>query len=326
MSRFTTWSRSLLISAGLLFTTAHAASPADGYPSHPIQLYVPFSPGGSIDVTARALGRAMEKTLPGASVVIVNKPGAGGAIALGQVARAKADGYTLGVFMPPNAVIAPHMQTVAYDPHKDFSMIANYALTTLYVAVPADSPYKTLDDLLGDMKAHPGKVLFGITTLGAGTHLATARMLKERGLTTEYVTYGGGAQILTAMLGGQIKVATLAGEALPYVLSGKIRFLASFSSQKIAAIKDVPSIRESGFKWDADVWTGLAAPNGLDESVRKKLETAVAQAVKDPEFQRVMESMAMIPQSMSGKELQAQFEQSDKTLGPLIEAAGLAQK
>ncbi|WP_454690325.1 Bug family tripartite tricarboxylate transporter substrate binding protein [Achromobacter aloeverae] len=326
MNRFGIWSRVLLIGAALLFANARAASPADGFPSHPIQLYVPFSAGGSIDVTARALGRALEKTLPGASVVIVNKPGAGGAIALGQVARANPDGYTLGVFMPPNAVIAPHMQAVAYDPKKDFSLIANYALTTLYIAVPADSPYKTLNDLLADMRANPGKIMFGITTLGAGTHLATARMMKERGLKTEYITYGGGAQILTAMLGGQIKVATLAGEALPYVLSGKIRFLASFSSQKIAAIKNVPSIRELGFDWDADVWTGLAAPRGLDESIRKKLENAVAQAVKDPEFQRVMESMAMIPQSMSGAQLQAQFEQSDKTLGPLIKAAGLAQK
>ncbi|SOE46512.1 Tricarboxylate transport protein TctC [Orrella dioscoreae] len=326
MSRITTWSRALLLATGLSLTFQSTAAAPDSFPASPIQLFVPFSAGGSIDVTARALGRALEKTLPGASVVVVNRPGGGGSIALGQVARAKPDGYTLGVFMPPNAVITPNMQSVNYDAKTDFSLIANYALTTLYVAVPADSPYKTLQDLLGDMQAEPGKVMFGITTLGSGTHLATARMLQEKGLSTEFVTYGGGAQVITALLGDQIKVATLAGEALPYVLSGKVRFLASFSAKKIEAIKDVPSIRDAGFDWDADVWTGLAAPKGLDEQVRKKLELAVEQATKDPEFIRAMESMAMIPQYLSGAALQTQFEESHETLPPLIKAAGLVQK
>jgi len=326
MNRFSIWGKAVLLAAGLLLSNARAESPADKFPSHPIQLYVPFSAGGSIDVTARALAQALQKTLPGASVVVLDKPGAGGAISLGQVARAKPDGYTLGIFMPPNAVITPHMQSVTYNPHKDFSLIANYSLVTFYIAVPKDSPYKTLDDLLADMKAHPGKVMFGITTLGSGTHLATARMLAEQNLHTQYITYGGGTQILNAMLGGQIKVATLAGEALPYVLSGKIRFLASFSSEKIPAIKDVPSVRASGFNWDADGWVGLVAPKGLDESIREKLETAVIQATKDPQFIHVVNSMAMIPQAMTGSELQHQFEQSDKILGPLIKAAGLVQK
>lgn len=328
MIRLCAWGKALLIASSLLFSTAHSASPssADDFPSQPIQLYVPFNPGGSVDVTTRALGRAIEKELPGTTVVVVNRPGAGGSIALGQVARANPDGYTLGVFVPPNAVIAPQMQDVPYDALQDFSYVAHYGVTTLYVAVPADSPYRTLDDLLDDMQAHPGKVMIGVTTLGSTPHLATARMLKDRDLTSEYVAYGGGAQIITAMLGNQVPVAALAGEAIPHVLSGKIRFLASYSADKVSAVQDVPSIREFGFEWNAESWTGLVAPTGLDEGIRQKLETAVMQATKDPDFQKTMESMATIVKPMTGSELQHLLEQSHKDLTPLIKDAGLAHK
>jgi tripartite-type tricarboxylate transporter receptor subunit TctC len=313
-----------LLFAALLGAAPLATCGAAAFPDHPIQLYVPFGAGGSIDVTARALATAAQKIL-GAPVLVVNKPGAGGAIALAEVARAKPDGYTLGVIMAANGAIAPQMQKVPYDAQKDFSIIANYALSTIYVAVRADSPYKTLNDLLADMKANPGKILVGITTLGATTHLSTARMMRERGLQTDYVTFGGGAQVITALLGGHISVATLAGEALPYVTSGKIRFLASFAQASVPALADVPSIQASGFNWEADSWVGLAAPAGLPEAQRKILETAFIKAAADPDYLRVVAEMAMVSQPMPGEQLRKTMVQSYRDIGELIHAIGLVQ-
>ena len=293
------------------------------YPERPVRLLVPFGAGGSIDLTARALAKAMEKEL-GATVVVENRPGAGGAIALGEVSRSKPDGYTVGVAMAANAAIAPQIQKVPYDPIKDLTPIASYAVSTIYIAVRADSPYQTLEDVLADMKAKPGEVMVGITTLGSTTHLSTARMLNERGLKTEYITFGGGAQVITALLGGHIPVATLAGEALPYATSGKVRFLASFSRASVPALAKVPSIDASGFMWEADSWVGLTGPAGMDEAVRAKLEQSVLTAVKDPNFVRVAQDMAMPTQPMTGAELGQTMKQSYSDIGALVKQSGLA--
>ncbi|MBV7482986.1 tripartite tricarboxylate transporter substrate binding protein [Bordetella sp. BOR01] len=315
----------MLITAIAAVALAPAVSAADSFPDHPIQLYVPFGAGGSFDLTARALAKAAEKEL-GSPVVVVNKPGAGGAIALGEVARAQPDGYTIGVFTAANAVIAPQIQKVTYDPLKDFSLISNYATSTLFVAVRADSPYQTLDDMLADMKARPGDVMVGVSTIGSSTHLSTARMMLERGLQTEYVTFGGGAQVLTALMGGHIPVASVAGEALPYVTSGKIRFLASFSRAPIPGLPDVPWIGESGFKWEADAFVGLAAPKELAEPRRALLEKAFLHAAEDPDYLRVVQDMAMLPNALDGKTLQEILGQSYQQTGTLVKAVGLAQQ
>jgi len=309
----------LATAAIVLLPAAHAAD----FPTRPVQLLVPFGAGGSIDLTARALGKAMEKTL-GTPVVVVNKPGAGGTIALAEVARAAPDGYTLGVALAANAAIAPQIQKVPYDSLKDLTPIANYTTSTIYVAVKADSPYQTLEDVLTDIKARPGEVMVGITTLGSTTHLSTARMLKDRGLSTEYVTFGGGAQVITALLGGHIPVATLAGEALPYATSGRVRFLASFSRESVPALANVPSILDMGFSWEADSWVGIAAPAGLDPAIRARLEQSVLEAASDPEFLRVNAEMAMLAQPLDGEALGELMKQSYEGIGVLVKDAGLA--
>lgn len=301
------------------------SSEAETFPDHPIQLYVPFAAGGSIDLTARALAKAAEHDL-GGSVVVVNRPGAGGAIALTEVAHARPDGYTLGVVMAANAAIAPQIQKVSYRPLQDFVPIANYAMSTMFIAVRADSPYRTLEGLLDDMKAHPDKILVGLTTLGSTTHLSTARMMRERGLQTDYVTFGGGAQVITALLGGHVPVASVAGEALPYVTAGKVRFLASFSKAPVPGVPDVPWIGASGFKWEADSWVGLAAPAGLPEPLRAKLEAVFMKAATQPDYLRVVNEMAMLPNVVDSKGLRQMMQRSYGDIGQMVRTIGLTQQ
>lgn len=313
--------RALVLVAAL--ASPHAAGWAQDLSTRPVQLLVPFAAGGSTDVTARALAKVMERDL-GTPVVVVNKPGAGGTIALAEVARAKPDGHTLGVFLAANAAIAPQIQkAVPYDPLKDFTLIANYAVSTIYLAVRADSPYKTLEDVLADMKANPSKVTVGITTFGSATHLATARLARERGLQTEFVTFNGGAQVITALLGGHIPVAVLAGEAYPQVASGKLRFVSSFQKASIPQLASVPSIQSNGFNWEADSWVGLAGPAGMSEQLREKLEASVIKATNDPDYRRVLADMAMVPRVETGRQLRATLENSHKEVGALVKAIGL---
>jgi tripartite-type tricarboxylate transporter receptor subunit TctC len=311
----------------LVLTVALAALHAGGFAQdlsgRSVQILVPFAAGGSTDITARALAKAMEKDL-NTPVVVVNKPGAGGTIALAEVARAKPDGHVLGVFLAANAAIAPHIQkSVPYDPLKDFTPIATYAVSTIYLAVRADSPYKTLDDVMNDMKARPGKVVVGITTLGSSTHLATARLARERGLQTDFVTFNGGAQVITALLGGHIPVAAVAGEIYPHVVAGKLRFIASYQKASIPALTNVPSIDANGFNWEADSWVGMAGPAGMSEDLRAKLEASVLKATSDPEYKRVLAEMAMVPRLENGRQLRATLEKSHKDVGALVKAIGL---
>jgi tripartite-type tricarboxylate transporter receptor subunit TctC len=296
------------------------AQTADSFPSHPVQLLVQFPPGGSVDATARALARAAEKEL-GVPVVIVNRPGAGGTISLAQVARSRADGYTLGVAGASNIAITPQIQKISYDPLQDFSPISAYAKSGIFLAVRADSPYKSLDDLLADMKVRPGAISVGMPTLGSINHLAMVRMLRERGLKAESVAFGG--NVITSLIGGDMPVACISGEILPYVTSGKVRLLASFTKTSVPALSQVPWIGASGFPWESESWLGIVAPAKLPEGVRAKLEAAFMKAALDPEFQKGLPELVMFPINADGKALGQMMKQSHAKLGELIKVIGL---
>lgn len=313
-----------LAAASALFPALALAQTAQPFPSRAVSIYVPYAPGGSIDASTRALAKAAEKSL-GAPVVIVNRPGAGGSIAASTVARAVPDGYTLGVVAPSNLTITPQLQKVPYDPFTDFTPVSNFGSTTIYMVVRKDSPFASLEQFIEHARQKPGDVIMAITAIGAGTHLSTARLMQERGVTMDYVTFGGGAQIVTALMGGHVKVAVLAGEVLPSILSGDLRVLAAFSRDQLAALKSVRSIQQSGSTWEPDNWIGLAGPHGMPEDVRLRLEKAFLEATNDPTFLRILEDLAMVPKRMTGAELKAAIKKSYEDNGRLVRAVGLVK-
>lgn len=294
-----------------------SATAQSTFPSKPIQLVVPFGAGGSTDVVARALAKAAEQEL-GQPVVVINKGGAGGSIALDQVRRATPDGHTLALFTASGTTVTPHLMKVPYDPLKDFSPVMNFGGYTTYLAVAADSTFKTFQDLVSYAQKNPDALVIGITTRGAVNHLGAARLMGERKLKVEYVPMNSGAQIITALIGGHVKVASISGEIAPMVKSGKLRALVSFTKEQFPDLHDVPSIQQNGSDWELDSWLGIAVPAGTPEPVRQRLEASFVKAAKDPAFLRVMNDMAMIVSIGDGAMLRRKLEATHAENGKVI--------
>lgn len=296
---------------------ATSAQTSPAFPTRPLQLIVPFGAGGSTDVVARALAKVAEAEL-GQPVVVMNKAGAGGSIALDEVKRAAPDGHVLSLFTASGTTVTPFLQKVNYDPLKDFSPVMTFGGYTTYLAVAADSPIKTFSDLTSRIRQNPDKVVVGITTRGAVNHLGAARLMGERQLRVEYVPMNSGAQLITALLGGHIEVASISGEIAPQVKAGRLRALVSFTREQFPEMKDVPSIQQNGSNWELDSWLGIAAPAGTPEPVRQRLEAAFIKAAQDATFLRVMNDMAMIVSVGNGQVLKQKLESTHADNGKVI--------
>lgn len=304
------------------FGPSFAWAQSGEFPSKPVTVYVPYAPGGTIDLSARALSKSAEKFL-GAPVLVVNRPGAGGSISTDAMVRSAPDGYTLAVVAPSNLTITPQIQKVPYDPFKDIAPVMNFAATTIYMVVRKDSPLRSLTDYVAQAKSKPEPPIIAITAIGAGTHLATARLMKERGAPVEFVTFNGGAQIITALMGRHVDVGVLSGEVLPSIMSGDLRVLASFSRETLPALKAAPTIQQSGSEWEPDSWIGLGAPGNTPKKVREILEKAFLAASLEPEYLRVLEELAMLPRRMDGEELTKALHKSFDENGRLLREIGL---
>ncbi len=282
--------RSALALAGSALAAPALAQAA--YPNKPINLIIPFTPGGGSDVTARALAKAAEATL-GQPITVVNKPAGGGAQAMQEVARAAADGYTLVNSTAILSSIAPMMREVPYNPATDFTSIMNYGAFNTFVAVLADSPYRSLRDLLDYAKANPRAMTVGVSVIGASSHLGVARLAQESSAQVTFVPFGGGAPAITALLGRHLTSICVSGEVLPFVASGQVRLLATLMGRRVPTLPDVASIRELGFNWDMNSWLGIAAPKNLPAPILTRLQDAFLGAMDNADFKRVMADLAV---------------------------------
>lgn len=281
-----------VIAAALLFASAPAALAQGNFPTRPIEMVVPFTPGGATDLTQRALAKAAEAHL-GQPIAVVNKPAGGGAVAMQEIAKANPDGYTLINFTAIQAAIAPHMRPVPYDTAKDFTPIMLYGAFNTFVAVPAASPYKSLRELLDYAKQNPKALTVGISVIGASSHLGMARLAKDAGADVTFVPFGGGAPAITSLLGGHIGSAVTSGEILPHVQAGKVRLLATLMADRVPELPDVPTVRELGFNWALNSWLGVAGPPGMPAAIVTRLQDAFLKAMDDAGFKRVMTELAV---------------------------------
>lgn len=273
------------LAAGLV--AAPAVLRADTFPSRPVELVVGFAPGGGTDVTARTFAGYLSTEL-GSQVIVLNKPGASGEIALAGVARAKPDGYTLGVTNMPGLVTLPIERQTKFQ-LSDFDYVANLVSDPSAFSVQPDSPIKTLKDLVEAAKKDPGGVTFGSTGIGTDDHLCLVLFEQATGVTLNHVPFQGAGPMRTAVLGGQVTVAGLnVGEVAPF--QTQLRMIAQGGATRSRFAPDVPTFKEQGVNVEMGSERGIVAPKGLPADVMAKLSEATAKIMKNPEFLAKIES------------------------------------
>jgi tripartite-type tricarboxylate transporter receptor subunit TctC len=260
-----------------------AGAQAETWPAKPVTLLVPFPPGGSTDMIARTVGAKLQEKL-GGTFVVDNKPGAGGVIGAAAVKRAAPDGNTILVSSLGPLVIAPHLvKSPGYDPLKDFDYITVAVQAPNVLAVPADSPHKTLADLLAYLKSNPGKMTFASAGNGTSDHLTAELFWQETGTSAVHVPYKGGAPAMTDLLGGQVDATFMnINTGLSNLKAGKLRALAVTSAKRSPLLPEVPTMEELGYKGvTVYSWQAFAAPKGVPADIRSKLHDAVVAGLND---------------------------------------------
>ncbi|CAM3976558.1 Bug family tripartite tricarboxylate transporter substrate binding protein [Bordetella muralis] len=263
--------------------TAQAAN----YPSHPINFIVSYGPGGGTDLVARMMAPFLQKYLGSDSrIVVLNRPGAGGAIGFAELARAQPDGYTIGFINTPNLLTIPIERETSFT-WKSFDLIGNVVDDPGAFAVLETNQVKTLADLTAYAKQKPGKATVGTTGTGSDDHLAMLQFARASGAKLTHVPYKGAGEVRGAVAGGEIMIGAInVGEVLQYKKGGTpLHFLGQMGSTRSSALPDIPTFKEQGFDIELASLRGLAAPKGLPADVRDKLVDALNKTMQDPEFQ-----------------------------------------
>ncbi|MSQ54755.1 MAG: tripartite tricarboxylate transporter substrate binding protein [Betaproteobacteria bacterium] len=278
-----------------------ANAQAQKFPDHPITMIVPWAAGGSTDQTGRALAKAAEPHL-GKPVIIINKPGASTTIGMAELARAKPDGYTIGTLSSSSYLLALQGRELSYHPIDAFSYISYYGDNLIGVAVPADSRWNTLADLIAEAKANPGKLNYGTAAIGSTQHLSTEALTLATGAKFTHIPQQGSAGSMTALLGKHIDFITETSVWAPHVAAGRVRLLAVTAPKRVAAYPDVPTFTELDVSPIRSV-QAIIGPAGLPEPVRRTLEVAFRKALKDPGFVNTMKTLAMEIVDLPGPEV-----------------------
>lgn len=257
------------------------------YPEKPINLLIAFSPGGGTDIIARVIAPYIEKYLgDGAKIVVMNRPGAGGAIGFTALANAAPDGYTIGFINTPNLLTIPIERQASFS-WQSFDLLGNIVDDPGNFSVHADSPIKSLSDLSAFAKANPGAASVGTTGLGSDDHLAMLLFERAAGVKMNHIPFKGAAEVHAALAGKQIAVGAInVGEALQYSKGGTpLRHLGQMSVSRTALAPTLPTFKEQGFDIVMASLRGIAAPKGLPVPIRELLVRAVERAANDPQFQ-----------------------------------------
>ena len=294
--------RSSVAAAALACAAPFAALPGNvaaqaAYPSKPITIVVPFSAGGTTDILARIVGQSLGTEL-GQTVIIDNKPGAGGNIGAQAAARAPADGYTLLMgTVGTHAINAALYKKMPFDPAKDFAPISRVAMVPNVLVVPVSQPYKTVGQVIAAAKAQPGKLTFASSGSGTSIHLSGELFKSVTGIDISHIPYKGSAPAVTDLLGGQV---TMMFDNLPssmqHIRSGKLRAIAVTSAKRSPELPDVPTVAESGVKgFEATSWFGLFAPAATPPEVVAKLNAAVVKLLANADVKKKLAEQGAEP-------------------------------
>lgn len=296
--------RSILALTALLSTLA-ATAHSQTYPSQPVTLVVPFTPGSGIDIIARTLSPKLSARL-GQPVLVDNKPGASGNIGANAVAQAQPDGHTLLVTVNTFTITPALMKKMPYDPVADFSPISKLAYGSMALVVnPTVLPVDNLDELVRYIKARPGKLNYGSPGNGTPQHLVV-EVLKDRlGLDIVHVPYKGASGANTDLLGGQIQLMVLpVHTALPFAQQGRLRIIGVSGEQRTPLAPDTPTLSELGLKnLEADLYYWLAAPAGIPRAVVSKLQQEIASILELPDVRESLLKQGLVTAGSSPEQI-----------------------
>jgi len=264
-------------------------SQAAAYPEKPITFICPWPAGGTADQTMRALCAAAGREL-GQPVVVDNKVGASGMIGLKAMVNAKPDGYTIGQ-IPISVTRFSQMGSVAIDPLKDLTYLARTSGQTFGMATLANGRWKTLQELVSEARANPGKITYAHAGVGGATHVGMEEFAMAAGIKFNHIPFKGGADALQAVMGGHVDVLVDSSSWAPHVEAGKMRLLATWGEQRVSRFKDVPTLKDAGFNVVVDAPNGIGAPKGLDPAVAMRLRQAFRVAVASDEFRQACEKI-----------------------------------
>jgi len=302
-----------------------AAAPAQEFPSRPITLICPWPPGGSTDTHLRRFAEIATRTL-GQTVVVENKPGAGGTIGPGHIAQtAKPDGYSLSQ-MHMGAFRIPHMQKLAWDPVRDFTYIIGLSGYTFGVVVKSDSPFKSFRDLLDYARAHPGKMSYGSTGTGTSPHLLMEEVSMKTGVQFLHVPFKGNADSTQALLGDHIMAQSDSSGWGRFVDAGQFRLLVTFGRTRTKHWPTVPTANDLGLDMVYSSPYGIVGPRGMEPRVVRILHDGFKKALDDPENLKVLEQLDQELWYQSSEDYAKYARETLQRERALIERLGLLAK
>ncbi|MFO1109117.1 MAG: tripartite tricarboxylate transporter substrate binding protein [Bradyrhizobium sp.] len=315
------WLRAAITAAATLAVGDMAG--AQPFPSKPVRLLVPYPAGGAVDVLARTLGDVVSKTW-GQPVVVENRAGAGGVIASQALAAAPPDGHTMIVVASGHATNPFLYPSLPYDTFKDFTPISLLASSPNLLLVRADSPFKTVADVIAAAKAKPGSLSFAHAGNGTSTHLAGELLKSVAKVDIVAVPYKGGAPAINDLIGGQIPLSFNNGpESVGQIAGGTVRALAVTTARRASFLPDVPSMAETVPGYDTEVWWGVLGPAGMAPDLAARLSGDFVDALNNPVVKERLTKLGAASIGSSTKDFDAKIHADYDKWGPIIKAAGI---
>jgi tripartite-type tricarboxylate transporter receptor subunit TctC len=300
---------------------ASAMAAAQSWPTKTITIVVPFPPGGTTDVLARAVSTKLSTTL-GQPVIVENKPGAGATLGAAQVAKANADGYTLIMGAVHHTIATSVYKGLTYNFEKDFAPITTVAMVPNVLVVNAKSPYNSVKDLIAAGKATPDKLAYGSNGNGTAQHMIGTQFQMVSGAQILHVPYKGSAPLTTDLLGGQVDMSfDTITPVLPFIKEGKLKPLAVTTAKRSSTLPNVPTLQEAGVPGVAiGTWFGLLAPAATPKPVVQKLNTEIVKIINSAEFKKQMFDIGAEPIGNKPDDMAKQIKEETEKFAGLVKA------